>query len=189
MKKDISLRLNKFSTTRVSIIGFCIFLTFSILFLPGQTELTKNYSAGSGSPDTSLFYTPAELYRTAETYGIEGRAAYVQARWTFDLAFPVIYTFFLVTSISWTAQRVLKPDHFLRRGNILPLYACLFDLLENTCTTMVFVRYPAYLPFMSMLAPFITLMKWICVGSSFTLLIGLSIAYLVKTIRSKRQQP
>jgi hypothetical protein len=66
-----------------------------------------------------------------EIYGIEGRAAYVQARWTFDLAFPVIYTFFLVTTISWTAQRVLKPDHFLRRGNILPLYACLFDLLRT----------------------------------------------------------
>jgi len=189
MKKDISLRLIKISTKSVVFIGFCIFLTFSILFLPGQTELTEKYSAGLGSPDTSLFYTPANLYRMAEIYGIEGRAAYVHARWTFDMAFPIIYTFFLVTSISWMAQRVLNPDHFLRRGNMLPFYAFLFDLLENTCTALVFTRYPTYLSFVSMLAPFFTLMKWICVGSSFTLLIGLSIAYLVKIVHRKRQQP
>ncbi|NMB63173.1 MAG: hypothetical protein GYA18_12680 [Chloroflexi bacterium] len=141
-----------------------------MFFLPGQNAIAEIHSAGAGSPDTFLFYTPADLYQMAETYGTEGRAAYIHARWTFDLAFPIIYTFFLIVSISWFEKQVLKEDSELRTGNILPLFATLFDLLENICTSLVFSSYPDYLSFVSMLAPFFTLMKWICVGSSFVFL-------------------
>ena len=189
MRKKLALWSIKINTRWVVIIGLCVFLAFSILFLPGQTALTKNYSAGLGSPDTSLFYTPADLYRMAEIYGIEGRAAYMRARWTFDLAFPIIFTFFLVTGISWFEKQVVKQDSELLKGHYIPLLAMFFDLLENTCVTLIFSSYPVYLSFVSMLAPFFTLMKWICVGSSFVLLVGLSIAHLVKIMQSKRQQP
>lgn len=183
-----SSSLYKLSSNAITFLALLVFLIFSVLFLPSQTALADRYSQGSGSPDTSLFYTPAALTSMAEKYGIDGRAAYVKARLTFDLAFPIIYTFFLVTSISWMAQRVLSPAHFLRTGNILPFYALLFDLLENTCTALVFSRFPTQLPFIAALAPFFTLMKWICVGSSFTLLIGLWIKYLLKTSNKKSQQ-
>lgn len=180
MKNDLSSLLIKFSTKWVVITGFIIFLVFSLLFLPGQSRLTETYSAGLGSPDTSLFYTPADLYHMAEAYGSEGRAAYVRARLTFDIAFPIIYTFFLVTSISWFESYVLEKGNEFRTGNLLPLFAMLFDLLENACTALVFSQYPAYSSFLSMLAPFFTLMKWMCVGSSFLFLIIVVIWSMVR---------
>ncbi|MHB8807371.1 MAG: hypothetical protein ACYC59_07305 [Anaerolineaceae bacterium] len=174
-----------FSTKWVVIAGFIIFLAFSILFLPGQSRLVETYSTGLGSPDTSLFYTPADLYRMAEAYGTEGRAAYIKARLTFDIAFPIVYTFFLVTSISWFTSRVLMEGNEFRTGNMLPFFAMLFDLLENACTVFVFSSYPTYNPFLSMKAPFFTLMKWICVGSSFLFLIIMIVWYLLHRSHGK----
>jgi len=185
MPTKFSSSLYKLSSNAITFLALLVFLIFSALFLPSQTALADRYSQGSGSPDTSLFYTPADLINMAANYGSEGRAAYVKARLTFDLAFPIIYTFFLVTCISWTSRRVLGPAHFLRAGNILPFYALLFDVLENTCAALVFSRFPTQLPFIAAVAPFFTLMKWICVGSSFTLLTGLCIGYLIKTINKK----
>lgn len=49
--------------------------------LPQQQATRAEQDTGSAkSPDTSLFYTPADLYRMAEAYGEEGRRAYVRAR-------------------------------------------------------------------------------------------------------------
>lgn len=180
MRNNISAWLIKISTKWVVIIGFIVFLVFSVLFLPGQTKLSETYSAGLGSPDTSLFYTPADLYRMAEAYGAEGRSAYIQARLTFDIAFPIVYTFFLATGISWFENRALEKDDDFRTGNVLPLFAMLFDFLENTCTALVFSRYPIYSPLPSMLAPFFTMIKWICVGSSFLFLIIMMIRSMTR---------
>ena len=170
MLTNLSKKLLTFSSKKTTILGAIFFLAFSMLFLPGQNAIAETYSGGAGSPDTFLFYTPADLYQMAEIFGAEGRAAYIHARWTFDLAFPIIYTFFLIVSIGWFEKQVLKKDSGFRTGNILPLFAMLFDLLENTCTSLVFSSYPDYLSFVSMLSPFFTLMKWICVGSSFAFL-------------------
>ncbi len=170
MFKNLSEKFLTISSKKLTILAAILFLAFTMLFLPGQNAIAETYSAGAGSPDTFLFYTPTDLYQMAETYGSEGRTAYIHARWTFDLSFPIIYTFFLIVSISWFEKQVLKEDSELRTGNILPLLAMLFDLLENVSTSLVFSSYPDYLSFVSMLAPFFTLMKWICLGASFIFL-------------------
>jgi len=85
----------------VALVGFIVFLDCGALTLPGQNAIAHKYSLGTGSPDTSLFYTAASLYRLADLYRQEGRVAYLKARWTLDVAFPLIYTFFLVTAIAW----------------------------------------------------------------------------------------
>ncbi|MGV8026992.1 MAG: hypothetical protein AB2L18_10585 [Anaerolineaceae bacterium] len=187
MLQNKSEQVIKFSKKSVAIVGFIFFLAFSILFLPGQTKLTETYSAGLGSPDTFLFYTPADLYHMAETYGAAGRIAYIKARLTFDIAFPILYTFFLVTSISWFESRVLERGNEFRTANMLPFFAMLFDLLENACTAFVFSSYPTYIPFISMLAPFFTMLKWICVGSSFLFLIIVMVWYLLHWIRGRQK--
>ena len=180
MLQNRSEQAIQFSTKWMVIAAFIIFLAFSILFVPGQTRLVETYSADLGSPDTSLFYTPADLYHMAGTYGVEGRVAYIRARLTFDIAFPIVYTFFLITSISWLTNHVLEDGNEFRTANMLPLFAMLFDLLENTCTAFVFSSYPTYKPLLSMLAPFFTLMKWICVSSSFLFLFIVLVWYFLR---------
>ena len=66
-----------------------LFLAFTVTVLPTQSEKAKVQS-GESSPDMSLFFTVEELYDIAESYGEEGREAYVTARFTFDLVWPIV---------------------------------------------------------------------------------------------------
>ena len=126
---------------------------------------------GAGSPDTSLFYSTADLSRMAEAYGEQGRQAYIHARFTFDLLWPLVYTAFLCTSLSWLNRRAFPADSPWQRMNLVPLAAMLLDLLENISTSLVMAQYPAPLPLAAALAPIFTLAKWILVMGSFVLLI------------------
>jgi hypothetical protein len=47
----------------------------------------------------------------------------------------------------------------------------LFDYLENISTSLVMLRYPQPTAFVDQLAPFLTLVKWILVFSSFVVLL------------------
>lgn len=165
--------------------ALAVFVIFSILTLPAQSALSASYSQGSGSPDTSLFYKGGDLYAMAKWYGAAGRAAYIHARWTFDLAFPFVYTFFLLTSISWLYNRIINEGSKGRLINLVPLSAMLFDLLENSMTTLVFAGFPNRLRFAEILASVFTPIKWLLVGGSFVLLV---IGVLWVILRRRRKE-
>jgi len=163
----------------IALAALLIFILFSALTLPGQSAVAENYSQGSGSPDTSFFYIGSDLYTMAGLYGDRGRAAYVRARWTFDLVFPFVYTFFLVTAISWALNKILPSSSGWRLLNLVPIAAFLFDFLENTMTTLVMSKYPTHCPPAELLAMVFTPLKWLMVGSSFIILL-FGIVFLVK---------
>jgi hypothetical protein len=178
----ISEWLHRVSTGWVALAAMVIFLLFSALVLPRQTAADKRHPSAEsdagdvGSPDTSLYYSRDELYRMAEAYGAQGRAAYVRARLTFDVIWPVVYTLFLSTAISWLYARAFEPGSSWRRANLAPVLGALFDYLENLSTSLVMLRYPDHTPVVDALAPIFTLVKWIFVGGSFALLfIGLAV--------------
>ncbi|NIV29382.1 MAG: hypothetical protein GWN58_07700, partial [Anaerolineae bacterium] len=101
MAQRISDWLRRASTGWVALSALLIFLLFSALVLPQQATKAEEETGSSDSPDTSFFYSPSDLYRMAESYGEQGRQAYIRARFTFDLVWPLVYTFFLTTSIGW----------------------------------------------------------------------------------------
>ena len=186
MIKRISDFFYQLSSVGVTLTALLIFVLFSVLVLPGQTALAEEISRGTGSPDTSIIYRPSDLYRMAEAYGEQGRQAYIHARWSFDVGFPLVYAFFLVTSISWLAGHALSPGNLWRRANVLPLVAALFDFLENAATSLVMARYPARTLLVDILAPLFTLLKWVCVLGSFVLLVAGAFAVLWVFIRRAR---
>jgi hypothetical protein len=87
MPERISRGLYRLAELPVVMICLLVFLAFSTTQLPAQSAQAAAYSAEAGTPDTSFFYTPAELTRMAESYGSSGRQAYIRARFTFDLVF------------------------------------------------------------------------------------------------------
>ena len=74
----------------VALLALVVFLLFTALVLPAQSAQAEAQFAGVGSPDTSFWYTPDDLYRMAEAYGAQGRPAYNRARFTFDIAWPLV---------------------------------------------------------------------------------------------------
>ncbi|MBP8863400.1 MAG: hypothetical protein KBH71_04045 [Anaerolineae bacterium] len=183
--RRFSITLQRFSTGRGVLIAGVIFVLFTALTLPGQTAEAERMAQGAGVPDTSLWYTPADLTAMAESYGPAGRQAYLQARWTFDLIFPLAYTAFLVTAIGWLARRISGPSDRWQMANLLPVLGMALDYLENIAASIVMARYPAPSPVAVHLAPIFTLLKWVCAGGSSVLLLGLALAALWHRLHSR----
>ena len=170
MGKRISDWLRQVTNGWVALSTLVVFLLFSALVLPGQSAVSETNAGDAGSPDTSLYYSADDLYHMAELYGEQGRAAYVKARYTFDVIWPVVYTVFLSTAISWVYGRAFTPASRWQRANLAPVLGALFDYLENLAASVVMVRYPDRTPVVDTLAPVFTLVKWVFVGGSFVLL-------------------
>lgn len=171
MDRRISAWLSRVSTGWVALAALVVFLLFVALVLPRQAGQAARETGSAGSPDTSFLYTPAELYRMAEAYGESGRRAYIRARFTFDLAWPLVYTLFLATAISWVFGRAFPPQSRWQRANLAPLLGATLDYLENVSTSLVVLRYPARTAVADLLAPVFTALKWALIGSSFFLLL------------------
>jgi len=174
--KKLSAIFYRISSGWVTLLGLTAFLLFTVLVLPVESARMDVYSQGLGSPDTSLFYNGRMLLQMAEAYGEAGRSAFLTARWGFDLAFPLIYTFFFITSTSFLFKKGLGDNSNLPLFNLIPLLGLFFDLAENTATSVVMAAYPLQNNWGLFLAPVFTPLKWIFVAiSMLLLLIGLSL--------------
>ena len=80
MSKRISDWLRRVSRGWVASAALLIFLLFTALVLPQQATKAEQETGSPDSPDTSFFYAPSDLYRLAESYGENGRQAYIRAR-------------------------------------------------------------------------------------------------------------
>jgi hypothetical protein len=186
MGRRISDWLQRVSTGWVALSALLIFLLFSALVLPQQATKAEQETGSSDSPDMSFFYSSSDLYRMAESYGEQGRQAYIKARFTFDLAWPLVYTLFLTTSIGWVFGKAFAPDSRWQRANLAPLLGALFDYLENLSTSLVMWRFPEQTLVVDALAPVFTALKWGFLGASFLLLFGGIVIATWRWIASRR---
>ncbi len=186
MHNKISTWLYRISSSYLAIISTVIFMLFLILVMPDQTAQAALYSAEAGAPDTTVFYSVDNLLHMAESYGEQGRQAYIHARFTFDLAFPLVYTFFLAVCTSWMLDRLRLSGNNWRLLNLLPLAAMVFDFLENSCTAIVMAAYPHGRPLAAQLAVIFTPMKWLFVAAAFVLLVVASLLISIRSIRERK---
>jgi hypothetical protein len=171
---NLSNWLAKKTTPLVFFIAAFSFIGFMIFVLPAVSATTKEITGSSLSPDTSFFYSVETLYQIAEEYGEAGREYYINSRFTFDVLWPVVYGFFLVSALSLTFKRPIAGKSFYL-FNLLPIFGDVFDFLENVMTAYVMFRYPLT-SFVAYIAPYFTLMKWLLIYLAFGLLIiGVSV--------------
>lgn len=178
---NFSIWVTRKSTTTVTILSLIVFLLFTATVLPAQSSKAREES-GESSPDMSFFFTVEKLYEIAESYGVEGREAYVRARFTFDLIWPIVYTLFLASSISWLNARAFSLDSFAQKANLTPVVGMALDYLENISASIVMIRYPARTPVIDSLAVLFTPLKWVFVGGSFVVLVISLVKYGVKRV-------
>jgi hypothetical protein len=184
MCRQLSELIIRFSTGWVALVALMVFLLFTVLVLPDQAAKAEAENGDIGSPDLSFFYSAEDLYRMAEAYGEEGRQSYVRSRYTFDLVWPLVYTFFLITGISWINRKVFALGSLWQRANLVPIAGAIFDYLENVSTSVVMVRYPAKTVVVDGIATVFTAVKWVFVTLSFILLLLGMVAGLLVWVRS-----
>ncbi|HEY5786655.1 MAG TPA: hypothetical protein VIT65_17955 [Microlunatus sp.] len=169
-------------------LGLVLFVLFIVVVLPAQAATGSFYTGRYPAPDTEWWYTAQDLYLAAEAWGEAGRSAYVRARVTFDVVWPLAYGIFLLTGLTWVWARATSPGSRWRRIALLPILVVLLDYAENFCTATVVARYPARTPVLAELAPVFTAAKWVTLTSCFALLlVGLGAA-LVTGIRRRRNR-
>lgn len=174
MVKKLSKWIDKISTGKLVVISLVVFMVFTAVVLPWQSAKSEEFSRDAGGIDTSFFYTPEKLYQTVEAYGEEGRQEYIKARWTFDLAWPLVYTFFLATATAYVFRRSYGTESRTRWLNLVPVAGMAFDYLENLAVTIVMILFPNKFIWLGWVASAFTLVKWgLVIGSFILLLVGL----------------
>jgi hypothetical protein len=180
---NISKWLFRISSGWLTLAATVIFVLFMIFVLPAQAAKADETAQGTGSPDTSFFYKPEELFEFAEVYGEAGRQAYIRARFTFDLIYPLVYGSFLALTLSWFLERGLQPGSRWRVFNLVPVLGVVFDYLENIATSLVMGLYPTRVTAAAFLASGFTLVKWVFVNGSFVVLLMGLILWLVNRVK------
>lgn len=183
----ISNWIHAVSNGWVTLAALLIFLLFTALVLPGQSSKAVVETSGTGTPDLSFYYSGDELCQLAEAYGKVGRDAYVKTRFTFDLVWPVVYMCFLSTGISWIYQKSFAKDSILQQANLIPIFAAIFDYMENISTSVVMLRYPSPSILLANVAGVFTLVKWLLIVSSFTFLILGLVVMVWRWLRSEKR--
>lgn len=157
-----------------------IFVAFIAYVLPNVSEATKLATGSERSPDTSFFYTADDVYEIAKEYGPEGRSYYIKSRVTFDVVWPIAYGLFLTAALSRLLSKVSDRLKSLVMLNLLPILGVALDYLENFATATAMYVYPKT-TFLAGLAPYFTVLKWLCIYASFGIVfIGVPIALILK---------
>jgi len=131
-----------------------------------------------------MIYTADDIYEMADLYGQEGRESYVFMRFTFDLVWPFVYLFFMVTLMAFLLKG-FDENSWLRHLICLPFLGVLFDFLENIFATIVIARFPYKTPIIAELTPVWTLIKWTMLGIGFFTIMILMIVSIIKLFRKQ----
>lgn len=182
--------LEKISSGPLVIVSLLVFILFLAVILPAQKAKTEAYAGDAGSVDRSFFPQPAEVYKMAEAYGEEGRAAYIKARYTFDVIWPLAYTFFMVAVITFAMKKIFGTGSRWIHLNLLPVGGMLFDLVENTFAIVVMASHPERMDVVVYVMATATAIKWSLIYIGFTVLfcaiVALPIVLIVR--RAKRSR-
>lgn len=166
-------------TKKAVIISGLIFLLFLLVVLPVMANLTANKTGVVESPDTAIDLSVDDYYQMIEAYEEEGRDFYILLRWTFDLIWPFVYLFFLVSWIGFFGRNL----SITRKAFIyLPWFGVAFDFLENIFATVAMSIYPQRIDSLIYLLKISSLFKWLFIAISFLVLLFL-IGY--KSLRKK----
>ena len=179
-----SRALYRVSRGWVVLASSAVFVLFTVTVLPAQADRAKEYAGGGPTPDTSFFYSASDLYRWAEAFGADGRSDYIQARFTFDLLWPLVYTVFLATLLSWLLVRAVPATSRWRLLNLLPVLALLCDYAENVGASIVIARFPSNTPVLADLTTVFTMLKWISLSAAFALVPVVGVIALVRRGRT-----
>lgn len=186
--KALSAWLRARSSGPAVALTAAIFVLFAVLVLPAESERATRFAGEAGSPDLSILYSSEDLYRMAEAYGEEGRREYVRARFTFDLAWPLVYGAALISALSRLTRVAWPHSEIAGRANLVPLAGMAADYLENINAAVVMASYPARMDIAAALAPAFTLVKWSLLGVSFALVLWAGGVALYRAFGGRRVQ-
>lgn len=164
-----------FSQGRIALFLFSLTIlamfVINVLPVPNSVSYIKEVSyPGALLPDTLFYYDSHRLYDTLESLGTSGREAYRTFLLTFDTVFPLLYSSALALSIWVLLRKAALRSTYAAKLYLLPLFAGLFDYIENMSMLVILSNYPERLIVWPTIAGCLTSAKWLVSFISVTLL-------------------
>lgn len=163
---------------KLLIISSVLFVLFMGVVLPYVSYWTEEVKGLPAGPDTLFTLDVLRYYTIRSNFGEEGRKLYIILRWTFDIIWPLVYTFFYFTAISCLAKK--SKDKFGYKWLFIPLFAVGLDLMENIIATIFMATDPLQSDFVVILLMISSFAKWVFVGLSFIAIIYLAVRVFIK---------
>ena len=127
--------------------------------------------------DLMMFNTPDKLFAMIERYGDSTRNFYRNVELTADILYPIIYLFAFGLMISWLFERGFASGSSMRKWNVMPVGAFIFDMLENLTIVTLLSIFPNQPIILGWLLFLFTTVKWLFAFTSIALiLLGLVMA-------------
>lgn len=177
MLQNISNRFYAWAKGWLVLVLLVLDVFFAGLVMPLIGGLMQGGQGGIQPLDLMMFQTPDKLFAMIEKYGESTRIFYRNAELTADIIYPIVYLFFFSLAISWLFQRGFAPTSSMRKLNVVPVGAFIFDLLENLTIVTLLSMFPSQPIALGWLLFLFTSIKWLFAFISIALiLIGLVMA-------------
>ena len=161
MLAALSGGLRRVSDWRSILLVLLLYNIFLMQVMAPHAEEMSSFAGDWGAPDGHLFYTPDKLYSELATWGDAGRQHYVDFRLGLDPVWALLYTAFLVTTISVAMRRIYPPESRMQLTNLLPLIPMLADLAENFMGIALVSAFPARMDWLAWIAATTSSIKWV----------------------------
>lgn len=183
MKEGIYRHIEKKKVLLLFILTNVVYAFMLIVSIPK----VMSYSAGMKIFDMMpMGYDPEYAYSFLEKLGIEGRNAYLYFQIPFDLIYPFLFG---ITYCLLIAYLLDKLDRFKNETYylcILPVFAGLFDYLENFGIMDMLMHYPLLTDKIIHTATFFTVLKSLFSTITFTVVIALLVMLGLKKLSGRK---
>lgn len=175
--------IRKFSNRYSLITLLIVYGIFAAVIMPGAATKME---AGAGPLDLLFSYSPKTAFEHIESYGEQGRSAYIKFSQIADTAYPIVYSMLFIVIIYLLAVKLWPRRETLHKLALIPLAAFIFDLCENQSIIAMLKAYPETPENIAKIGSIFTSLKWTSVGVNFAIILVLLGFWLGKVIKSKK---
>lgn len=177
MLQNISGKFYKWANGWVVLLFFVLDMFFGGFVMPLIGGLMKSGTGLEQPLDLMIFATPDKIFEMIGIYGDSTRMFYRNVELTADIIYPIVYLFAFGLLISWLFKRGYASNSSMRKYNTAPVFAFVFDMLENLNIVTLLSIFPSTPVILGWTLFVFTTIKWLFAGISILLiLLGLVMA-------------
>lgn len=180
MDKLIRL-LQKYATAKVVLVLFVVTMSVYLVMLLYTIPVVVSFAPGMMLFDMSpAGYIPEYAMSLLEALGSEGRAAYLTLQLPLDFLYPGLFAVTYALLLTWLFSKTAVPGSRMFYFSLVPLFAGLFDYVENVFIVLMLKSYPQISTGIVELASLFTVLKSVFSTAFFILFFWGIVRYIKK---------
>lgn len=182
MLNKLSNFFDNYASGRNVLVLFALQILFNVVIFPSFAVKSAD---GQELPilDLMFGFTPEFAYKVLADYGEKGRATALFLGSFVDTIYPIVYTLLTILAITFLFKKAGITNIFLKKLNLLPIFAMIFDLIENAGIRGMIQSFPERNDSAAHLASTAEMLKWSFVGVTFSLILFGLIGWALKNKR------